>query len=317
MTRHQLHDPGRARRAGQPLEPGGPRAVLASALLRNAAFARTVARRRATLIDGAVVVHNTQRPPRQVQVRGRRQDRSHRRRRLLPRRRRVELTACELHQRRARRSERIDARRRHARAVALRAGGLPRTCTAARAGQRYATVPRGRSPGRSAALVAQREPPARLPRRRAVSTSTGRSVRHDARRAAARPAAGSARSSSSRGTRRSEACRWSPQRAIAGAAGSDRRADPQGGWSCSGGVLLVVGCSLQLMRRRRRGWPTEIITVVRPMIITVTLNAAIDKSLSVPNFRLGRRHRTVERRDARRAARASTSRGRSRRSASR
>ena len=32
------------------------------------------------------------------------------------------------------------------------------------------------------------------------------------------------------------------------------------------------------------------------MIITVTVNAAIDKSLSVPNFRLGRRHRTVEQR---------------------
>jgi 1-phosphofructokinase family hexose kinase len=32
------------------------------------------------------------------------------------------------------------------------------------------------------------------------------------------------------------------------------------------------------------------------MIITVTLNAAIDKSLSVPNFRLGRRHRSIERR---------------------
>jgi 1-phosphofructokinase family hexose kinase len=32
------------------------------------------------------------------------------------------------------------------------------------------------------------------------------------------------------------------------------------------------------------------------MIITVTLNAAIDKSLSVPNFRLARRHRTVEQR---------------------
>jgi 1-phosphofructokinase/tagatose 6-phosphate kinase len=30
------------------------------------------------------------------------------------------------------------------------------------------------------------------------------------------------------------------------------------------------------------------------MIITVTLNAAIDKSLSVPSFRLGRRHPTVE-----------------------
>jgi orotidine-5'-phosphate decarboxylase len=34
----------------------------------------------------------------------------------------------------------------------------------------------------------------------------------------------------------------------------------------------------------------------RQMIITVTLNAAIDKSLSVPSFRLGQRHRTVERR---------------------
>jgi 1-phosphofructokinase family hexose kinase len=30
------------------------------------------------------------------------------------------------------------------------------------------------------------------------------------------------------------------------------------------------------------------------MIITVTLNAAIDKSLEVPNFRLGRRHRTLQ-----------------------
>jgi 1-phosphofructokinase/tagatose 6-phosphate kinase len=30
------------------------------------------------------------------------------------------------------------------------------------------------------------------------------------------------------------------------------------------------------------------------MIVTVTLNTAIDKTLSVPNFRLGRRHRTVE-----------------------
>jgi 1-phosphofructokinase family hexose kinase len=32
------------------------------------------------------------------------------------------------------------------------------------------------------------------------------------------------------------------------------------------------------------------------MIITVTLNAAIDRTLSVPNFQLGRRHRTVEQR---------------------
>jgi 1-phosphofructokinase family hexose kinase len=34
------------------------------------------------------------------------------------------------------------------------------------------------------------------------------------------------------------------------------------------------------------------------MIISVTLNAAIDKSLAVPNFRPGRRHRTVEQRTA-------------------
>src|ERR1700741_917952 len=34
------------------------------------------------------------------------------------------------------------------------------------------------------------------------------------------------------------------------------------------------------------------------MIITVTLNAGIDQWLAVPNFRLGRRHRTVEQRTA-------------------
>src|SRR3954454_19550138 len=32
------------------------------------------------------------------------------------------------------------------------------------------------------------------------------------------------------------------------------------------------------------------------MVITVTLNAAIDKTLEVPSFRLGRRHRSVEQR---------------------
>jgi 1-phosphofructokinase/tagatose 6-phosphate kinase len=34
------------------------------------------------------------------------------------------------------------------------------------------------------------------------------------------------------------------------------------------------------------------------MIITVTLNAAIDKTLAVPNFRIGRRHRSTEQRTA-------------------
>src|SRR5207248_9077412 len=33
---------------------------------------------------------------------------------------------------------------------------------------------------------------------------------------------------------------------------------------------------------------------VAAMILTVTLNTAIDRTLAVPNFRLGRRHRAVE-----------------------
>ncbi len=67
--------------------------------------------------------------------------------------------------------------------------------------------------------------------------------------------------------------------------------------SCSSSRVVALG-SLQLVLLRRR------CSVRRRgraggnqrdrMIITVTLNAAIDKSLSVPNFRLGRRHRTVE-----------------------
>ncbi len=58
-------------------------------------------------------------------------------------------------------------------------------------------------------------------------------------------------------------------------------------------VPLASGCALHgiIRRSKRRKVGTE-----AEMIITVTLNAAIDKSLSVPNFRLGRRHRTVEQR---------------------
>ena len=49
-------------------------------------------------------------------------------------------------------------------------------------------------------------------------------------------------------------------------------------------------------RRRRRAPPPETALphTDRQMIITVTLNAAIDKTLAVPNFRLGHRHRAVE-----------------------
>ena len=52
------------------------------------------------------------------------------------------------------------------------------------------------------------------------------------------------------------------------------------------------------------------------VIITVTLNSAIDKTMAVPNFQPGRRHRTVDQTTTP-AARASTSRGRSSGSASR
>ena len=53
------------------------------------------------------------------------------------------------------------------------------------------------------------------------------------------------------------------------------------------------------------------------VILTVTLNAAIDRTVAVPNFRLGRRHRAVEAAHGRRAARASTSPARCSCSASR
>ena len=60
-------------------------------------------------------------------------------------------------------------------------------------------------------------------------------------------------------------------------------------------ALALASLQLVLLRRRavRRRRQSGAVQRDR-MIITVTLNAAIDKSLSVPNFRLGRRHRTVE-----------------------
>ena len=55
-------------------------------------------------------------------------------------------------------------------------------------------------------------------------------------------------------------------------------------------AILVVassgGPSAERDRERRVG--------VSQMILTVTLNAAIDRTVAVPNFRLGRRHRAVE-----------------------
>ena len=52
-------------------------------------------------------------------------------------------------------------------------------------------------------------------------------------------------------------------------------------------VAILVAAVLAVLQAERSD-------ADRPMIITVTLNAAIDKTLAVPNFRLGRRHRAVE-----------------------
>ena len=64
-------------------------------------------------------------------------------------------------------------------------------------------------------------------------------------------------------------------------------------------VLLGLGGSVLLARRAAtRPEPPPRVPCGQGagsrMIITVTLNTAIDKTLAVPNFRLGRRHRTVE-----------------------
>ena len=65
-------------------------------------------------------------------------------------------------------------------------------------------------------------------------------------------------------------------------------------WVLLLGAIAALVATVLLARRRsdhRRRRPRE---ATRRMIVTVTLNTAIDKTLSVPNFRLGRRHRTVE-----------------------
>ena len=64
-------------------------------------------------------------------------------------------------------------------------------------------------------------------------------------------------------------------------------------WALAVAVLAALG------RRGRRGGQrssSRLVSTVKgvEMILTVTLNAAIDRTVAVPNFRLGRRHRAVE-----------------------
>ena len=83
---------------------------------------------------------------------------------------------------------------------------------------------------------------------------------------------------------------------------------PEGRSGAEGQVLVHQSAAIAARRRRdwryrprgqadpshRAQWAPHRRPAPRRMIITVTLNSAIDKTLSVPNFRLGRRHRTVE-----------------------
>ena len=115
---HALHDADRARHARQLLDRARPRAARRDVLLRDPLVAthraqahRATRRRRRRA--------QPQRPARRLPVGRRRQDRAHRRRRLLPGRRGAPARRPP-DQRRARRAERRGPRRRHARAAALR-----------------------------------------------------------------------------------------------------------------------------------------------------------------------------------------------------
>ena len=137
--------------------------------------------------------------------------------------------------------------------------------------------------------------PARPPRRRSSSTSHAPDVVDgpDPQRPAARARRGPpGRQGSSRRSRWSRE-RPCPRPSIAqktkSAAGSPLRAGRRRvrrRWS-----LRSCWRHAAAPGSRRRAVRRE---AQRRMIVTVTLNTAIDKTLSVPNFRLGRRHRTVE-----------------------
>ena len=292
LGRHALHDADRPRHpARQPLDGARPRAARRRAAARPAARAdrrRAAARASPT----AIVVENLNDLLGALPVGRRRQDRPHRRRRLVPGRRREPRRRAP-DQRRARRAERRRARRRHARAAALRAAPLPSAC-------------RSRAAGRSSRRVAGRR--ARRARcgssRAARWRSCSRARRRCTPRASASrrgcvgplPAGDASRARSA--CARTAASSPSVPLVTADAPCSRRgRTQHAGAWlrrrrRCGLTAVAAVGVACRSMRRRSArgalGTPA--------MIITVTLNAAIDKSLSVPSFRLGRRHRTVERR---------------------
>ena len=145
-----------------------------------------------------------------------------------------------------------------------------------------ATTRSGSSRGRRSSASCARGQQART---RVVERAGG------ARRAAARPAPRSARSRCASGGKVVERVPLVTATAVAEASLGDRvrlrplRAGLDPPRRAARRLYCAAGASPAARRPEGRG---------SPMIITVTLNAAIDKTLSVPNFRLGRRHRTVD-----------------------
>ena len=111
----------------------------------------------------------------------------------------------------------------------------------------------------------------------------------------ARPAARPRRGPPGR-ARSSPPSRWSPQPRVPAAEHRRRRPSRWAGRPCVlvGVAVLIVATVLLCTPAPRPVAGAAAAGGARRMIVTVTLNTAIDKTLSVPNFRLGRRHRTVE-----------------------
>ena len=182
------------------------------------------------------------------------------------------------------------------RAPAPRPGRVPRAHAAAPGrgpGAREARLPRRARRGRRVGHRAADHPP-----RRSASASQVAGASRRGRRAAARAAPGSARAMVRLGDEVVARVPLVTASAVAEATLGDRSRTPRTASSCRScwrcalaGSLLDHDPAPTRSAAPSSGAPTG---EEGGVIITVTLNAAIDKSLSVPNFRLGRRHRTVE-----------------------
>ena len=201
----------------------------------------------------------------------RRQDRPHGRRRLVPGRRGAQTGVHRLHD---------DSRQSVARAAerrprgAAQVGSFPIPCLER---DQAGTHVRARAGG------------LRTRRRWSSSPASRRPPRRSRRQAARR-----ARRRSGRGR-------------ASGARGRTARRDPPLLGQAPLAARPLVACrSIQRPGRRwdasasTRGGPLKHIGSWFSMIVTVTLNAALDRTLTVPNFQLGQRHRASAGLDARR-----------------